>query len=192
MDTGRISVRYAKALLEVAQKNGSANKVYEEMESVSNAFFAVSDLKKAMNNPHVTTDERKKLLLSAAGNESSPVSSEFSKFVDLVTDRKRENYFHSISLVFQDLYRKDNNIIIGKLTTATEVSEQVKEKMKALVAQIANLPLGGKVEFQSEVDPSLIGGFQLQVESNLLDASVASQLQEIKKTLIDKAHSSAM
>ncbi|MBR4571306.1 MAG: F0F1 ATP synthase subunit delta [Candidatus Riflebacteria bacterium] len=192
MDTGRISVRYAKALLEVAQKNGSANKVYEEMESVSNAFFAVPDLKKAMNNPHVTTDERKKLLLSAAGNESSPVSSEFSKFVDLVTDRKRENYFHSISLVFQDLYRKDNNIIIGKLTTATEVSEQVKEKMKALVAQIANLPLGGKVEFQSEVDPSLIGGFQLQVESNLLDASVASQLQEIKKTLIDKAHSSAM
>lgn len=192
MDTGRISVRYAKALLEVAQKNGSANKVYEEMETVSNAFFAVPDLKKAMNNPHVTTDERKKLLLSAAGNESSPVSSEFSKFVDLVTDRKRENYFHSISLVFQDLYRKDNNIIIGKLTTATEVSEQVKEKMKALVAQIANLPLGGKVEFQSEVDPSLIGGFQLQVESNLLDASVASQLQEIKKTLIDKAHSSAM
>ena len=192
MDTGRISVRYAKAFLEVAQKNGSANKVYEEMESVSNAFFAVPDLKKAMNNPHVTTDERKKLLLSAAGNESSPVSSEFSKFVDLVTDRKRENYFHSISLVFQDLYRKDNNIIIGKLTTATEVSEQVKEKMKALVAQIANLPLGGKVEFQSEVDPSLIGGFQLQVESNLLDASVASQLQEIKKTLIDKAHSSAM
>ncbi|MCR5567967.1 MAG: F0F1 ATP synthase subunit delta [Paludibacteraceae bacterium] len=192
MDTGRISVRYAKALLEVAQKNGSANKVYEEMESVSNAFFAVPDLKKAMNNPHVTTDERKKLLLSAAGNESSPVSSEFSKFVDLVTDRKRENYFHSISLVFQDLYRKDNDIIIGKLTTATEVSEQVKEKMKALVAQIANLPLGGKVEFQSEVDPSLIGGFQLQVESNLLDASVASQLQEIKKTLIDKAHSSAL
>ena len=113
MDTGRISVRYAKALLEVAQKNGSANKVYEEMESVSNAFFAVPDLKKAMNNPHVTTDERKKLLLSAAGNESSPVSSEFSKFVDLVTDRKRENYFHSISLVFQDLYRKDNDIIIG-------------------------------------------------------------------------------
>jgi len=192
MDTGRISVRYAKALLEVAQKNGSANKVYEEMESVSNAFFAVPDLKKAMNNPHVTTDERKKLLLSAAGNESSPVSSEFSKFVDLVIDRKRENYFQSISLVFQDLYRKDNNIIIGKLTTATEVSDQVKEKMKALVAQIANLPLGGEVEFLSEVNPNLIGGFQLQVESNLLDASVATQLQEIKKNLIDKAHSSAL
>lgn len=191
MDTGRISVRYAKALLEVAQKNGAANKVYQEMESVSNAFFAVPDLKKAMNNPHVTTDERKKLLLSAAGNESSPVSSEFSKFVDLVIDRKRENYFQSISLVFQDLYRKDNNIIIGKLTTATEVSDQVKEKMKALVAQIANLPLGGEVEFLSEVNPNLIGGFQLQVESNLLDASVATQLQEIKKNLIDKAHSSA-
>lgn len=192
MDTGRISVRYAKALFEVAQKNGSASTVYQEMETVSNAFFAVPGLKKALNNPHVTTDERKKLLLSAAGNESSPVSSEFSKFVDLVIDRKRENYFHSISLVYQDLYRKDNNIIISKLTTATEVSEEVKDKMKALVAQIANLPLGGKVEFEAEVDPNLIGGFQLQVESNLLDASVASQLQEIKKNLIEKAHTSAL
>lgn len=190
MDTGRISVRYAKALLEVAQKNGSADNVYKEMETISNSFFAVPDLKRAMKNPHVTPDQRKQLLLSAAGNESSPVSSEFSKFVDLVIDRKRESWFHSISLVFQDLYRKDNNIVIGKLTTAVEASEQVKEKMKALVAQIANLPLGGKVEFISEVDPKLIGGFQLQVESNLLDASVASQLQNIRKTLIEKAHTS--
>lgn len=191
MDTGRISVRYAKALLEVAEKNGSADKVYQEMETVSESFFSVPELMKALKNPHVSTDERKKLLLSAAGNEFSPVSSEFSKFVDLVIDRKRESYFHSISLVFQDLYRKSNNIIIGKLTTAIDVSDEVKEKMKALVAQIANLPLGGKVEFQSEVNADLIGGFQLQVESNLLDASVASQLQNIRKTLIDKAHTSA-
>lgn len=144
MDTGRISVRYAKALLEVAEKNGSADKVYQEMETVSESFFSVPELMKALKNPHVSTDERKKLLLSAAGNEFSPVSSEFSKFVDLVIDRKRESYFHSISLVFQDLYRKSNNIIIGKLTTAIDVSDEVKEKMKALVAQIANLPLGDR------------------------------------------------
>lgn len=187
MDTGSISVRYAKALLEIAVKNGSATKVYEEMGTISNSFFAVPDLKKAMKNPHVSTEERKKLLLSAAGNDSTPVSSEFNKFVDVVIERKRESFFQTISLVFQDLYRKENNIIIGKLTTATEATDAIKEKMKSLVAQIANLPAGGKVEFQSEVNPNLIGGFQLQVESNLLDASVASQLQNIKKSLLDKA-----
>ncbi|MCQ2233508.1 MAG: F0F1 ATP synthase subunit delta [Paludibacteraceae bacterium] len=187
MDTGRISTRYAKALLEVAMKNGSADKVYEEMEMLANSFKEFPVLKKALANPQVDSKERKQLVLSAAGNESSPVSSEFSKFIDLVIERKRESYFQTISLVFQDLYRKEKNIVIGKLTTAVETSDQVKEKMKELVAEIAQIPSDGKVEFVSEVDPKIIGGFQLQVESQLLDASVATQLQSIKKTLMDKA-----
>ncbi|MBQ0029040.1 MAG: F0F1 ATP synthase subunit delta [Bacteroidales bacterium] len=187
MDTGRISTRYAKALLEVAVKNGSADKVYEEMEMLANSFKEFPVLKKALANPQVDSKERKQLVLSAAGNESSPVSSEFSKFIDLVIERKRESYFQTISLVFQDLYRKEKNIVIGKLTTAVETSDQVKEKMKELVAEIAQIPSDGKVEFVSEVDPKIIGGFQLQVESQLLDASVATQLQSIKKTLMDKA-----
>ena len=152
MDTGRISTRYAKALLEVAVKNGSADKVYEEMEMLANSFKEFPELKKALANPQVDSKERKQLVLSAAGNESSPVSSEFSKFIDLVIERKRESYFQTISLVFQDLYRKEKNIVIGKLTTAVETSDQVKEKMKELVAEIAQIPSDGKVEFVSEVD----------------------------------------
>ena len=154
---------------------------------LANSFKEFPVLKKALANPQVDSKERKQLVLSAAGNESSPGSSEFSKFIDLVIERKRESYFQTISLVFQDLYRKEKNIVIGKLTTAVETSDQVKEKMKELVAEIAQIPSDGKVEFVSEVDPKIIGGFQLQVESQLLDASVATQLQSIKKTLMDKA-----
>ena len=186
MDTGRISARYAKALLEIAHKTGCDRKVFEEMECISNSFMAVPEMKKAMINPHISNEERKSLLLTAAGNESTPVCALFSKFVDLVISRRRESYFQLISLQYLDLYRKANNIVIGKLTTAIEADEQIKNKMKQLVAQISNLPANGEVEFKTEVDPSIIGGFRLQVESNLLDASVSTQLQELKNSLLKK------
>jgi F0F1-type ATP synthase delta subunit len=44
-----------------------------------------------------------------------------------------------------------------------------------------------KWNFITKVDPNIIGGFQLQVGSDLLDASVLSQLQNIKKSLLEKA-----
>lgn len=192
MNTGAISARYAKALFDVAKKHGTEDKVYEEMETIANSFWAVPELKKAMLNPLVKNEERKKLLLSAAGNDKTPVSDELSKFIDLVIEHKREAHFQTISLVYQDVYRKHKNIVIGKLTTAIEPESSLVEKMKQLVFQIAKLPADGKVEFETVVDPKIIGGFQLQVGSDLLDASVSSQLQEIRKTLLEKAATSSI
>lgn len=183
MNTGAISVRYAKALLEVATSHGTSNKVYEEMQTISDAFMAVPELKKAMLNPHVTTEERKKLLLSAAGNDKNPVSAELNKFVDLVIERKREAHFQTISLVYQDLYRKDKNIVVGKLTTAIDPDASLVDKMKSIVSKMTGS--ASEVEFITVVDPSIIGGFKLQVGSDMLDASISTQLQDVRKTLLD-------
>lgn len=187
MDTGRISARYAKALFEVAKEHNCEDKVYKEMETIADSFMDVPELKKALLNPQVNNDQRKMLLLSAAGNDKNPVCTEFDKFLNLVIERKRETYFQNISLVYQDLYRKDKNIVVGKLTTAVMPDDQVIAKMRSLVASYTNIPANGEVEFITKVDPNIIGGFQLQVGSDLLDASVLSQLQNIKKSLLEKA-----
>ena len=189
MNTGKISARYAKALFQVAKSHGTEDSVYNEMQLVAQNFAAVPALRKAMLNPQIDNADRKKLIMSAAGNDKSPVSVQFSKFVDLVIERKREAHFQTISLLYQDLYRKDKNIVIGNLTTATEVDETLVKKMKDVVVKLSNIPDNGKVEFETNIDPSIIGGFKLQVGSNLLDASVSTQIQEIRKTLIEKSES---
>ncbi|MCQ2216884.1 MAG: F0F1 ATP synthase subunit delta [Paludibacteraceae bacterium] len=179
MNTGKISARYAKALYLFAEENGKESEVYEEMKIVAKSFMDVPALRDALKNPTVSKEKRKQLLITAAGTQ---VSDEFKKFVDLVIEHKREEYFQGISLVFQDMYRKKKNIITSTLITATPVSEAEEERMKeAIKTQVS-----GTVEFNKSVDPELIGGFILNVETYQLDASVKSQLRTIRNSFASR------
>ena len=42
------------------------------------------------------------------------------------------------------------------------------------------------IDFKTEVNPDLIGGFIVQVEDKRLDASISSQLREIRKEWEEK------
>ena len=43
-----------------------------------------------------------------------------------------------------------------------------------------------KIDFKTEVNPDLIGGFIVQVEDQRLDASIATQLRTIRKEWEEK------
>ena len=77
------------------------------------------------------------------------------------------------------LYRKQNNIIRGKLTTAVPVSVDVKSKMQRMVENMTN----GTVEFETEVDADIMGGFVLEYDTYRMDASVKNRLREILQQL---------
>ena len=180
MDTGRISARYAKALYEYAAERKKEKEVYEEMKLISDVFFLVPELTKALDNPRISSEKKKELLMTAAGSSDAPP--EFVRFLDLIIERKRESYLHLMSLVYQDIYRKMKGIVIGKLTTAQSVESKQEERMKKLVAE----KTGGDVDFISNTNPDLIGGFVLQIGTYQLDASLCNQLKKIKDSLLLK------
>ncbi|MCK9156930.1 MAG: F0F1 ATP synthase subunit delta [Paludibacteraceae bacterium] len=179
MDTGRISARYAKALYEYAVEKKQDTVIYEEMKLLSDSLFAVPEINKALLNPVISTEKKKELLITAAGTDVCP---EFKRFLDLVVEKRREAYFHFISLVYQDVYRKANNIVIGKLSTATPVEAKEEERLRKIVSDRTK----GQVDFQTIINPDLVGGFILQVGTYQLDASISSQLKDIKDQLLKK------
>ena len=73
------------------------------------------------------------------------------------------------------LYREQKHIINGKLTTASKVSAVVEDRMKRLVESHTN----GSVEFSTEVNPDIIGGFVLEYDTYRMDASVKTRLRRI-------------
>ena len=77
------------------------------------------------------------------------------------------------------LYRQQKNIIRGKLTTAVPVSTDMEKKMQKMVESRTN----GTVEFSTEVNPDILGGFILEYDTYRLDTSVKSQLKNILKEL---------
>lgn len=178
MNTGKISARYAKALYQFALESNSETEVYESMKLVSESYSNVPQLRDAMVNPTLTKQKKTDLLITAAGTQ---VCDAFKRFVDLVVERKRENYFQGISLVYQDLYRKEKNIVISQLVTASPVSDAEIERMRKAVQTVST----GSVEFETSVDPDLIGGFVLNVETYQLDASIKGQLRSVRESLLN-------
>jgi F-type H+-transporting ATPase subunit delta len=149
------------------------------MKFISEVFFLIPGLTKTLDNPRVSSEEKKELLITAAGSDVSP---ELTRFLDVIIERKREAYLHFMSLIYQDIYRKINGIVIGKLTTAQAVDSKQESQMKKMVAE----KTGGTVDFIANTNPNLIGGFVLQIGTYQLDASLSNQLKMIKDYFLRK------
>lgn len=179
MNSGMVSMRYARALFSYALENKAEDQVFSEMKSLSESLASSTQLRATLDNPVLSTTEKQELITTATAKSVSDV---FVRFIQLVLHQRRENHLQTISLVYLDLYRKYKNISVGKLVTATPVDNTTIDKIKQLVKDKEK----GTIEFVTEVDPKLGGGFILYIGTYRLDASVASQLTKIKSQLMSK------
>ena len=178
MDTGKISTRYAKALYAYATDLKEEDILFEKMKTLSGSFVAHKSLQKVMEDPTVSAEDKQKLLITAAGNS---VCKSYISFLALLAENRREPYIQVIALMYQKLYKNKKGIITGKLTTVHAPEENI---MQGLIALISN-ENKYKVDFITQTDPKIIGGFILDVDSNQLDASVKNQLTKIKMQLLE-------
>ena len=181
MDVGILSMRYAKAMIQYAQEKGVEDRVYQEFYTLSYCFCAQPELRAALDNPVISIREKFALICTAAdGNAAS--TREFARFITLILRNKREGYLQFISLMYLDLYRKLKHIGVGKLITAVPVDKETEDRIRAAAAHI----LHAKMELDTEVDPSIEGGFIFDINDYRLDASIATQLKRVKQQFIDK------
>ena len=176
MDIGVISVRYARALLKSAADQKLEEQVYQEMMTIAKSYLEVPQLRHTIDNPMLSKDKKEGLLLAAAGEKPCQLT---KNFIQLVLKEDRENVLQFMANSYITLYRKQKNVIRGKLTTAARVSAQTEQKMRQMVESKTN----GTVEFETEVNPDIIGGFILEYDTFRMDASVKSKLNNILNTL---------
>ena len=179
MNTGAISMRYARALLMFANEAGVAAKVYQESLTLRKSFRQVAELRRVMELPVMTRAQKFSVLVQAAGGE---ITKQLQKFLELVLDEKREKFLVGINQAFIDLYRKQEKIRVGKLTTAVPIAPEEVERIRQMVVKNA----GGTAEFTTKVDPSIEGGFIFEINTYRLNASVADQMRRIKQQFIEK------
>ena len=176
MDIGVISMRYARALLKSATDQKLEDAVYQEMMTVAKSYLDVPALRHTIDNPMLSKDKKEALLTVAAGEKPCQLT---KAFIALVLKEDRENVMQFMANSYITLYRKQKNVIRGKLTTAARVTAETEQKMRQMVESKTN----GTVEFETEVNPDIIGGFILEYDTYRMDASVKSKLNNILNQL---------
>ena len=173
MDIGVISVRYARALLKSAIDAKVEDSVYQQMLLLAKSYVEVPQLRHTIDNPMLSKDKKEMLLVTATGGEqAAPLT---KAFISLVLKEDRENMIQFMANSYVTLYRKQKNVIRGKLITAVAVAPETEQKMRNMVENRTQ----GTVEFESEVNPDIVGGFVLEYDTYRMDASVKSQLNSI-------------
>ena len=178
MNTGMIPSRYAKALYEYAGEKSATERVYGEMQRLAGSFAAEPALRRALDNPVLTPEQKSGLVYNAAGGDPSD---ELKRFVELVLSHKRMQLLHRMALDYMALYRRAHNISTGELQTAVAVDETTEQRLKEWIVSRTH----GTVELRTLVRPDILGGFIFEMNSMRLDASVATQLREIREQFID-------
>ena len=172
MDIGVISVRYARALLKNATDQKLEDAVYQEIQLLAKSYVEVPQLRHTIDNPMLSKEKKEALLLTAVGGQPTALT---QAFISLVLKEDREPVMQFIANSYVTLYRKQKNVIRGRLITAARVSPATEQKMRQMVESKTN----GTVEFETEVNPDLIGGFILEYDTYRMDASVKAKLNSI-------------
>ncbi len=177
MDNGRISVRYARALFQTAQQQGCEDAVYDGLTRFAHNFLlAISQFNEVLLDPIVASEEKVKLVEMAVGE---PLDDTLKRFIAFVAEQKREDKMFFIAMKYMEMYREKHNILNTQVTTASELPEETYDHIKAFIKQT----FGADAELEVKIDPSLIGGFILDIEHTRMDASVAGQLNALKNKL---------
>ena len=181
MDIGIISSRYARALLEFACEREAETTVYQQTEIFLKRYAQIPDLRQTVENPMVETEEKIKLLRNATAGDAT--CEELTRFFALLLENKREKMLVFILHSYLYLYRKKKRIRQGFLITAVPLPEETLERLKHIILHFYR---GRTVEFETKVDPGIIGGGILGMGYWRVDASVAGQLRKVKQQFIEK------
>lgn len=175
MSNPRLATRYAKSLIDLSIEKDQLEKVFADMQWLQSVCKSSRDFVNVLRSPIIKSDRKEKILDAVAASKVSELT---MAFIRLLIHKNRESNLPEIITAFINQYKKHKQIYTVKLTTATALSEELKN---AIVKQIQSVSEMQNIELETIVKPELIGGFVLQAGDKLVDASIAYDLKEIAK-----------
>lgn len=171
----RLASRYAKSLIDISVEQNCLEETLKDMQLVQNICQQNFDFVALMRSPIIKADKKTAIIEAIFTNRASKLTITFFK---LLITKGREKFIDEIAHAFITQYRHNKKMRMVKLTTASPVDDSVVNVLKA---KLANLYQGSSIHIETAVDPALLGGFVLDMGDKLMDASIARDLNDIKK-----------
>ena len=169
----RAAIRYAKAVLSLANEQNSASKLNDDMKSIFNAVAESKDLSDMLQSPVIHSKVKKATLL-----EVFPNMNKLSvKLIDLLVENKRIDIIDVVAQKINMLFDESQGTQIAKVTTAIPLTKELEAKVLTKVKELT----GNDAEVQNTVDESILGGFILRVGDIQYNASIANKLDKLKR-----------
>ncbi len=173
----RAASRYAKAVIELAEDKKSVEKVQKDMVLIRKTLKENANLQDVLFNP-IIPQSKKKSILGKVFPKMSPVT---KGLIDLLISNKRIELLGAVAEKFIISYEVMKGKETVAVTTAIPMNKELEKKVLKRLKKITD----AKVTLENKVDESILGGFILRLGDLQYNGSVAHQLKELKRTLVN-------
>jgi F-type H+-transporting ATPase subunit delta len=170
---------YADALFQAAQDTDQLDQVHEQLGQFADAMDESHDMRVFFFSPYFSSAEKREALAQAVDGASE----EFVNFLELLAEKHRLPAIFAIRRRFDVLWAKARRRLEVRLTSAVELDSSVVDKVGAEVERQTDR----EIDLEADVDPDILGGIMLRVGNMVLDASVRSKLERLRKEVASAA-----
>jgi len=178
MTNQRVADRYAKSLLDLAVERKQLDVIKGDVDELM-GMTRNRDLALLLSSPIVKPSQKKAVMTALMAKTDT---NELTKtFINVLISKGRESDLVGILTAFDEQYKALNNISTVQVTSATALSAASLESIRSQLVNSGKTE--ASVDIHTKVDPSIIGGFVLEFDGKVYDASVAHKLSEIRKEI---------
>lgn len=170
---------YAEALFEAGKDRGKLDSLQSQLGQFVDVVDGNRDLQVFLFSPYLSTADKRDGLRRAI----SDAEPELMNFFDLLVEKHRMPEIFRIRREFDELWKKENRRLDVTVVSAVELDQGVVDR----IGQEVERQTGEAVELSSRVDSDILGGVVLQVGNMVLDASIRSRLEKLRKSVAQAA-----
>lgn len=164
---------YARALFEAASEGNILDTVKEQLSQFADALDGNRELQVFFFSPYFSTAE-KKAGLDRAVSDADPT---FKNFLETLIERHRMPVIFRLRDRYNTLWDAENKVLPVEVTTAVPLDEATVNSIGDRIGR----ETGQRIQLTSVVDPDVVGGMVLRVGNTVLDASIRSRLNQLRK-----------
>lgn len=182
MNNPRLAGRYAKSLIDLAEELNQVDVVCTDMKFVQSICKSNPDFVSVLRSPIIKPGTKEKIIESIT---TGRVNITTSSFIRLLVRKGRETNLPEIANAYIEQFNTLRNIHQLKITTAIPISDDLKND---IVGSVKSSTSFQNIEVETVIKEELIGGYVLEMEGALIDASILKDLKDIKKQFMDNEY----
>ena len=169
---------YGEALFSLACEENKVDSLYDEVLALEDILEQNPDLTALMNHPKVTKEEKQKVIKEVFEGRAS---GELTGFLNLLLQKDRYSELPAILKFFESRVKEHKGIGVAYVTSAVELSAARKKEIEAKLLSTTSYR---SMEMNFTVDESLIGGLVIRIGDRVVDSSIKTKLEGLKRELI--------
>jgi F-type H+-transporting ATPase subunit delta len=170
---------YGRALFEVGREQGKLDVLREQLSQFADALDSNRELAVFFFSPYFSTTEKQEAL----GRALDSADPAFENFLELLIENHRMPVIFRIRQHYEKLWEQENRTLPVEITSAIALDQATTENLGRTIGERT----GRKVSLAAHVDPNIIGGIVVRVGNSILDASIRTRLEQLRRQVAQGA-----